>query len=77
MSNEKLVGIKFDKGVAKIYPTEKPVDNWQFSDHEENEAMLATCVARVAKTNGLSANDIQHAFPLILRMLKSKSVWAE
>ena len=77
MSNEKLVSIKFEKGVGKIYPTEESVDNWQFNDYEENEAMLATCVARVAKANGLSVNDIHRAFPFILRMLKSKSVWAE
>ena len=77
MSDKKLVIVKFDNGNAKIYPTEKPADNWQFEEYEENEAMLAACVAKVAKANGLTTNDTHHVFPFILRMLKSKSVWAE
>ena len=79
MKNKPLTRIEFKKGDFKHYPTVDAVSNWQFEGNQtgEEEAELASCVAKVGTANGLSAGDIQHAFPLILRMLKSKSVWTE
>lgn len=70
-------------------PTHYWIKNWVFRFNtnpddikvEEpsayNEAELANCVAKVAEQNGLSPNDMQHAFPIILRILKSNSQWSK
>lgn len=46
-------------------------------DIARHEANLADAIARVGEQNGMSNNDVLHALPLILRMLKSKSDWAK
>ena len=49
-------------------------------DNEEQakaECELADAMANVAEFNGLTANDLQHIFPMVLRILKSNSVWAK
>jgi hypothetical protein len=43
----------------------------------ENEANLVNAIAQVASDNDMTANEVQHLFPAILRMLKSKSQWAK
>lgn len=40
-----------------------------------HEANLADAIAYVAADNGLNGNDVHHILPLVLRMLKSKSIW--
>lgn len=59
-----------------ITPKHHFVGNWQFDAEEEDEAILADTVARIAEKNGLSNNNVSCIFPLILRMLKSKSAWS-
>ena len=49
--------------------------NWEFESVDEMN--LAESMSIVAKNNGLSSNDMIHIFPLVLRMLKSKSKWSE
>lgn len=44
---------------------------------DELEANLIDAVSRVAEQNGMSANDVTHVTPYILRMLKSQSAWAK
>lgn len=63
-------------GVKEISPVHPFVQNYVFPDGEDSEALLAHFTAEIAEKNGLDANDMQHIFPLILRMLKSKSEWA-
>jgi hypothetical protein len=59
-----------------ISPNHDMVKNWGFRDEEEQEAHLADAMAVVAEKNGLGANDLQHLFPAVLRMLKSDIRWA-
>jgi len=69
-----------------MYPHHQMMKNMVFSPKEDNdesylkaknEAHLADAIARVAEDNGMEINAVQRALPFILRMLKSKSVWAE
>jgi hypothetical protein len=53
------------------------VQNWLFTEDNEDEAMLANQMAVVAEKNGLTVNDLQHLFPAVLRMLKSNSRWSK
>lgn len=63
-------------GVEEIHPTHPMVKNWVFQDGEQAEALLVNAMAAVAGKNGMDANDLQHLFPAVLRMLKSKIRWA-
>lgn len=65
----------YRKGKAEVYPLHPMVENWLFTEDTEEEASLADAMARVAEKSGMSANDLQHLFPAVLRMLKSKSDW--
>lgn len=69
----------FDYNEDKIVirPTHKFVKHWNFNSKEKFEAYLAHFVGEIAEKNGLTKNDVMHIFPLVLRMLKSKSLWAE
>lgn len=73
----------WDEGQVVLFPKNKLIDNWTFSDpnkdsqYNEKEAALAHAMAEVAEANGMSANDLQHIFPAVLRMLKSTSEWAK
>jgi hypothetical protein len=53
--------------------------SYEYSDEKQAKAEceLADAMANVAELNGLSANDLQHLFPAVLRMLKSNSPWAK
>ena len=61
----------------QLLVTNDLVYNWCFPLTEEAEAELVDSISTVAKKNGLSNDDMHHIYPMILRMLKSKSVWAE
>lgn len=66
-------------------PNNPPIDHWLFplKDYKDNEdaaaeeCNLATAVSLVALRNGISTGELHRIFPLILRMLKSNSVWAK
>ena len=58
------------------YDVSNLVSNWTFEENEHAEALLAKYVGEVAEKNGLSANDLQHIYPAILRMLRSDIYWA-
>ncbi len=73
----RAINFKFETGIKAIFPANSLISNWQFKSEEESEAILANAIAEVADKNGLGINDIYHIFPLVLRMLKSKSVWAQ
>jgi hypothetical protein len=64
-------------GVTEVFPTHWMVNNWLFKEGEEEEAKLAHCMALVAEKNGMSANDLHHLFPAVLRMLKSEIPWSK
>jgi hypothetical protein len=51
--------------------------NWLFKADEVEEAQLAIHLAALGAKTGISMNDMQHIFPMILRMMKSNSGWAK
>ena len=53
------------------------VDNYVFKDSEKEEATLMRAVIDMSKKYGISANEMNHIYPVILRILKSKSDWAK
>lgn len=73
---EKILRFDYKSGKKEIFPTNPLVKSWQFEDGQEQEATLAQSMAEVAQKNGLSANELQHLFPAVLRMLKSNIEWA-
>lgn len=77
MENQDVLKFKWDKGVLQIYPAHKMVQNWLFTEQTEEEAALAHHMAVVAEKSGMTANDLQHIFPAVLRMLKNDSDWAK
>lgn len=73
---ETTILYKYNNGVKEVYPQHPYVNNWIFREDSEDEAHLALYVARVAEKNGMSINEVMNVFPFILRMLKSKNIWA-
>lgn len=67
---------KSHRGKIEVFPSHDMVKNWMFQFGEEEEAELAHAMAAVAEKGGLSANDLQHLFPAVLRMLRSDIRWA-
>ena len=75
---EDIIVYKYKRnGEKQIFPTHTFVKNWLFKDNEEDDALLAYYMAKIAQKNGLNKNDISHIFPLVMRMLKSSSDWAK
>ena len=74
---EDILKFKYTKGVQAVFPENKLVSNWIFSESEHDEAALAHFMGKVAEKNGLSANDMSHLFPYVLRMLKSDIPWSK
>ena len=72
-----LITKEYKKGEEIISPNSKLVKNWVFTSKEEAEALLASSMALVAEKNEMSANDLMHLFPAVLRMLKSNSMWSK
>lgn len=71
-----VLNFEYKKGVQKVFPAHPMAKNWLFTEDEHAEATLANSLAVVAEKNGLSANDLHHLFPYILRMLRSDIEWA-
>jgi len=59
----------------EIKGRESATSNWIFET--ENERDLADALAAIAEETGISANDLHHIFPLVLRMLKLNSQWSK
>jgi hypothetical protein len=74
---ENVLNFKWEKGVKKVFPAHPMVKYWLFTEDTEAEAMLAHQMAVVAEKSGMTANDLQHIFPAVLRMLKNNSAWSE
>lgn len=74
---EDLLKFEYHQDGRKVFPTHPMVKNWVFGDDEEDEALLAHFMAKVAEKNGMNANDVMHIFPATLRMLKSESPWTK
>jgi len=72
-----IIKFEYKKGIQEVFPAHNLVKNWLFTEDEHSEAALAHFMGEVAEKNGLSANDIMHIYPLVLRMLKSKIDWAK
>jgi len=68
---------RWKKGVKEVFPAHRMVQNWLFTEDTEAEAMLAHQMAVVAEKSGMTANDLQHIFPAVLRMLKNDSDWSK
>lgn len=76
MDNQ-VLNFKWNKGVKQVFPAHKMVQNWLFDEHTEDEATLANSLAIVAEKSGMTANDLQHLFPYVLRMMKNNSNWSK
>ena len=63
---------EYKKGKRQIFPAHKYVRSWLFDDSEEEEALLAHQIAKVAEKNGLTKKETSNVFPFIVRMLKGK-----
>ena len=73
---ENVVIYKYRKGVREVFPAHKMVNNWIFTQDEEEEAVLCNSMAIVAEKSGVSATEMHHMFPIVLRMLYNKSSWS-
>ena len=61
-----------------IIPTHYMVKQMAFEgDTAFEEAKLVNAMAELADKTGMSANDVAHLIPAVLRMLKVKSPWTE
>ena len=76
MENKDVLRYEYDDSGRKVFPVHHFVKNWLFESNEEEEAMLAHQMAVVAEKNGMSANDMHHLYPAVLRMIKSDIPWA-
>ncbi len=74
---ENILNLKWRRGIKEVFPVHPMVQHWMFTEDTEAEAMLAHQMAVVAEKNGMTANDLQHIFPAVLRMLKNDSAWAK
>jgi hypothetical protein len=72
-----FLNIKWEKGKKKVFPAHPLVSNWLFTEETEEEAILAHALAMVAEKSGMTANDLLHLFPALLRMLKNDSAWSK
>lgn len=52
------------------------IKSFGFNPLDIDEAELANAIAKVADNNGLTHSDMHHVFPVILRILRSDSEWA-
>lgn len=86
MKTQNSVRLVIVKDTVNYFPNHQSVKSCVFpaklNDEKElekahNEANLMDAVAKVACDNGMNANDVQHIFPAMLRMLKSTSHWAK
>ena len=77
MDENQVLNYKWHKGVKEVFPANEMVKNWLFTEDTEKEATLANAMAIVAAKGGLTANDLQHIFPAVLRMLKNDTVWSK
>jgi hypothetical protein len=68
---------EINKGEEIWSPENNLVSNWAFDETEKDEARLANFMAIVAQKNGISKNEMLNIYPMVLRMLKSKSLWAD
>ena len=65
------------EGEKQVFPAHEMVQSWLFTEHTEDEAALAHHMAIIAEKSGMTANDLQHIFPAVLRMLKNDSAWSK
>jgi hypothetical protein len=77
MKSNDLLKYKHYKGFVEVRPLQTMISHWCFTEETEEEALLAHAMALVAEKSNMSANDLQHLFPYVLRMLKSDSNWAK
>lgn len=77
MENQNVLIFKWRKGVKEVFPAHQMVQFWLFTEQTEDEAALAHYMAAVAEKSGMTANDLQHIFPAVLRMLKNNSAWSK
>lgn len=75
-----MIDLKFEKFNKEmvVFPTHDLVKNWMFTEDTQEEALLANAMAKVAEKSGMDANDLQHLFPAVLRILKNDTVvWSK
>jgi len=74
---KEILNFHYNKGVQEVSPAHTAIRHWVFTEEEHAEATLAQAMAVVAEKNGVSANDLTHLFPAVLRMLKSEIEWSK
>lgn len=73
----RVLNFKYKGAIKEIYPAHPMVKNWLFTQDTEAEAELAHHMAVVAEKSGMTANELHHIFPAVLRMLKNDSEWSK
>jgi hypothetical protein len=70
-------GLKYKK--TNCFPKHESVKNWQFEINPEEicQANLANALACLATVTGVNNNELQHIFPIVLRIMKSKGKWSK
>lgn len=76
MENKQVLYYEYEREQTAVHPAHKFVKPFCFTMDETDEACLAHYMAVVAEKNGMSANDMSHVFPYVLRMLKSNIDWS-
>lgn len=76
MDNQEVLRFDYKTGKKRVFPCHDFTKSWLFEEGEEDQACLAHYMACVGEKNGLSNNDLIHIFPIVLRILKDKSVWS-
>lgn len=73
---DQILKYQYHNGVKTIYPTHPKVSNLRFEDGEQYEAILVNTIAHIAEKNGVDMDSLFYLNSAILRILKSKSAWA-
>ena len=77
MENNNILTFTYIDGEQKAFPAHPIVKEWMFTDQEYDEAAFLHFMAIIAEKYGMDGNHLMHLFPAILRMLGSKSEWAD
>lgn len=72
-----ILRFEYKKGNRQVFPAHKMASSFMFESECDDEAAMVHFMAKVIEKNGGTKNDLMHAIPFVLRMLKSKSKWAE
>lgn len=74
---EDIIMALVDENNTEIIINTKLAYNWVFKQNEFEEAVLVQALSSLGVKTGITANEFQYIFPIILRMMKSNSEWVK